>query len=248
MNEYLYPLSKLIARKGSSLTDKFKTSCSIVWIDDLPEPFPEQVILYTDKIPSNDLIQKADTIWFTSASLLSQYRMNHHHQTSSDFVPFAYDPTLTTALSIMHKDIDVLFYGETISDRQKNVLNTCHMKGLHVLHLKTDKIGLSLQPYWSRAKVVLSIHEEEKQIVNDLPKLMYPMANKVTVLAEMTQDTHFEKIFKNRIPIVPYDDLANTCYKLCQSISDRKEWNETAYEFITSSYKLEDFVMEALQK
>lgn len=245
MNDYLYPLSKLIRRKGNEFVSKLNYSCSIVWIHDLPDPLPDHYVLYTDKIPNDDLIQHADAVWFTSSSLLSQYRLQGHSKHAA-FVPFAYDPSLVTSLSIIHKDIDVLFYSETITDRQKDILNACHMKGLHVLHLKTDKIGLSLQPYWSRSKIVLSMHKEEKQNVNDLPKLIYPLANKITVVAELTQDSHFEKIFRNRIPIVPYDDLANVCYKLCQSISERKEWSETAYDFITSAYKLEDFVEEAL--
>lgn len=246
MNDYLYPLSKVVSRKGKEIIDKFKNSCSIVWIDHLPNPMPKHYILYTNRIADNNLMKNADAVWFTSNTMYSKYRVVDCN-TVSAFVPFAYDKSLETNIAIIHKDIDVLFYSETISERQKDVLNACHMKGLHALHLNTDKIGLSLQPYWSRAKVILSMHSDKKEnTVNNLPMLMYGMANKIPVVSEITTDNHFQKIFNNRISIVSYDELANTCYKLCQSITERKEWSETAYDFITKSYKLEDFVSEAL--
>lgn len=134
------------------------------------------------------------------------------------YLKLGYTPELSRIPVDVHKDIDILFYGD-MNERRKRILDALMEKGLNVVIL-SNTFGNELDHFISRSKIVLNIHYHDVAIWEIL-RCIYLMHNNVAIVSEINSTTTIgQKEYLDGIAGVPYEQLVDKC---CELLSNPQE-------------------------
>ncbi|MGO9836799.1 MAG: glycosyltransferase [Polyangiaceae bacterium] len=137
-------------------------------------------------------------------------------------------PELTRIAPAADQDIDVLFYG-SISPRRRRLLEALARRGLDVVEVFAC-YGRQRDELIARAKVVLNVHFFDRGIF-EMVRVSYLWANKVCVVCE---DGRASEAFKDALPVVPYQELVETCVSMVRNPSARRTAAELGFAVMKS--------------
>ena len=103
-----------------------------------------------------------------------------------------------------HRDIDVLFYGSTASDRRHKYLDALSKRVN--LHIVNDKFGSELRDMLDRAKIVVNIHFYDNALL-ETTRLSEALSHGAHVVSECAVDQNEHSYFEKAVSFVPTDDI-----------------------------------------
>ncbi len=133
-------------------------------------------------------------------------------------------------------DIDVLFYGSW-TDRRGEILNRLKVAGLNVVHL-WGIYGGKRDEEIARAKVVLNVHFHPPRLYHqpaqifEMVRVSYLLNNRRCVVSERSADDSVEREFEGGIAFASYDELVDTCVRLCAEPLEREAIGNRGFEIL----------------
>ena len=183
-----------------------------------PLPLPPDAILYNlEQIEPGsawmtpallDLFRRHE-VWDYSARNAARYA--ELGLPAPRVVPIGYVPELTR-IAPADEDIDVLFYG-SVNERRQAVLSALAARGLRV-HAPFGVYGEERDRLVARARVVLNVHYYEAKVF-EIVRVSYLLANRRCVVSERGAAEEEERDFEGGVAFARYQDLAETCARLC---------------------------------
>lgn len=189
-------------------------------------------------LPANSIIFNLDQLvpgypWFTEhyLQLLSNFRVwdfsarnvEYLHRSGTAptavHVPFGYSSCLARIAAAEVQDVDVLFFG-VLNERRRRVLRELQERGAHVVAL-SNVWGAKRDAWIARAKLVLNIHQADGGIFEAV-RVLFLLANGKAVISEAYPPDTVAEVLRGRLLAVPYQCLADECFRLLDSEDERK--------------------------
>ncbi|WP_043743747.1 hypothetical protein [Paramagnetospirillum magneticum] len=149
-----------------------------------------------------ELLRQATQIWDYSPTNVAFLNSQGIH--TAIHVPIGHDPILERIDHVENRDIDVLFYGAKMP-RRTAILQSLINAGYKVEHI-FGVYGGKRDGYIARSKIVINIHQFDKQVVEEV-RLSYLLANRCFVVSEVADRDPYD----GGVVFVPYDKLVETC-------------------------------------
>ncbi|WP_211473830.1 hypothetical protein [Collimonas humicola] len=155
-----------------------------------------------------------------------------HHQAlgilRSDYVPLTFEPQATPivpedqVLSDDQRDIDVIFFGETMP-RRLSVLNALESRGLRVVY----PMGKAWTPaqrdaLLPRAKVGLNMRKADHTSTAELPRLSILLRNRKAVVSELYPHSEIPLVLRDAVDSCSYNELVERVYALVTDAPRRR--------------------------
>jgi hypothetical protein len=141
-----------------------------------------------------------------------------------------YMPELTR-IAPVQEDIDVLFVG-SVNERRAAVLKQIAAQGAKV-EAGFNVYGAVRDALIARSKIVLNVHFYESRLF-EIVRVSYLLANRKCVVSEIGSDTPFERQFEPGVAFAPYRMLAETCMRLLQNPTARRDLAEAGFNRIVA--------------
>lgn len=148
----------------------------------------------------------------------------------AELVPIGYTPQLTRIHSVLHPDIDVLFYGSINARRGKILSELQHDPNLHNVQF-VNGFGMARDALIARSKIILNIHFYEKPQLFESVRTSYLLANRKCVVCEDSVD--FPARLAGAVKRVPYAQLADACRELVRDTLQRLDYQQRGYELFS---------------
>ncbi len=156
-------------------------------------------------------------------------------------VPVGYHESLEQVPAGREKDIDVLFYG-SMCDRRRAVLDCLSRdRGVRVESL-FNVYGRERDDYIARSWIIINIHFYPSLILESI-RISYLLNNRCFVVSEVSPVNPYGRV---NIPLVPYEDLAETCRTFLKKKDDIERRGGRSYEEFKRNYPMVEFVKNAL--
>jgi hypothetical protein len=85
----------------------------------------------------------------------------------------------------------------------------------------------------ARSKIVLNVHFYESRLF-EIVRVSYLLANRKCVVSETGSDAPFERQFEPGVAFAPYGMLAETCMRLLQNPTARRDLAESGFNRIAA--------------
>lgn len=173
-------------------------------------------------------ILRSCTVWDYSEANIERLRLLGVRRVTH--VPVGYVPQLTRIPSVVHQDIDVLFYG-AINERRKNILEELISRGLRIEFL-SGVYREERDRYIARAKVVLNMHYYDASVF-EIVRVSYLLANEKAVVAEVGDKTTLESDIRDAVCSTPYVGLVDACVELVADANKRANLARLGFEIFS---------------
>ncbi len=220
---------------GANLLDPRTFSPSARYIIYQLEQLSDDEGWYTDSKLS--LFEKAFAVWDYS---LQNIVFLKSHGIFAHYLPLGYHPALEQIKVQTDRDIDILFFGSR-NGRREEILNTLHQQGLNVKAL-FGLYGNDRDAYIARSKIILNIHFYSVNIFEAV-RVSYLLNNRCFIVSEESSGYPYEGV---SIPLVPYDDIIETCTDFLNHRDEMDEKRERMYSEFKELYPMEKLLKNLL--
>jgi len=143
-------------------------------------------------------------------------------------VPVGYAPSLTRIPKFNIQDIDVLIYGLP-GNKRLDAFYRLSQTGLTTL-FACGLYGEARDTLIARSKIVLNVNLYDQSQIFEVVRVSYLLANKKAVVATLDANTFVESDFADSVKFTTIEKIADDCFDLLKSDSDRLRLETAGYE------------------
>ncbi|THD61175.1 MAG: hypothetical protein E7813_22025 [Bradyrhizobium sp.] len=169
---------------------------------------------------------RAHPVWDYSSVNIA--RLAEHfgiHRTA--LVKIGHMPVMSRIESVVSPDIDVLFYGN-LSPRRAKILMDFTETGINLVGL-TGVYGKERDIFIARAKLILNLQYYDFPGISEIVRLSYLLSNRKAIVTESGDYIAIESDVEQCVVPARYEDLVETCVKLCRDDAARKRIENRGY-------------------
>jgi hypothetical protein len=211
--------ANVLTRLPKSLRPEFPKNTVIFNLDQVHPASPWMEEYYLSLL-------RAHPVWDYSSVNIA--RLAEHfgiHRTV--LVKIGHMPEMSRIESNISPDIDVLFYGN-LSPRRARILMDITKTGINLVSL-TGVYGKERDAFIARAKLILNLQYYDFPGIAEIVRLSFLLSNRKAVVTESGDHIAIERDVEPCVAPARYDDLAETCVKLCRDDAARKLIEDRGY-------------------
>jgi hypothetical protein len=169
---------------------------------------------------------RAHPVWdYSSVNIARLAEYFGIHRTT--LVKIGHMPVMSRIESVVSPDIDVLFYGN-LSPRRAKILMDITKTGINLVSL-TGVYGKERDNFIARAKLVLNLQYYDFPGISEIIRLSFLLSNRKAIVTESGDNVAIEGDVEQCVVPARYEDLAETCFKLCHDDAARKRIESRGY-------------------
>lgn len=157
------------------------------------------------------------------------------------YVPIGYHRNLEQISQDHEKEYDVLFYGST-GPRRNTILQKLIEEGVKVKTL-FGVYGPERDREIAKSKIIINIHQYDTKIFETV-RISYLLNNSCFAVSENSPLNPYSGL---DIPLVPYEELVQTCSMYLQNVIAREKIRLRCYRQFREKYDMTEILRKALQ-